>query len=70
MVKGVGAVRMRQLLEFFGSAEIAWNAPAEGLISAGLPNKVVENFLLMRDEDRPGARNGDTGNQRDHSSDH
>ena len=50
MVKGVGAVRMRQLLDFFGSAEIAWNAPAEGLKSAGLPNKVVENFILMRDK--------------------
>jgi len=50
MVKGVGAVRMRHLLDFFGSAEIAWNAPAEGLKSAGLPNKVVENFILMRDK--------------------
>lgn len=50
MVKGIGAVRMRQLLDFFGSAEIAWHAPTEGLISAGLPNKVVESFSLMRDK--------------------
>lgn len=48
MVKGVGAVRMRQLLNFFGSAEIAWNAPADALISVGLPKKVVENFIQMR----------------------
>ena len=50
MVKGVGAVRMRQLLDFFGSAEVAWNAPAEGLKSARLPSKVVENFILLRDK--------------------
>ncbi len=50
MVKGVGAVRMRHLLGFFGSVEIAWNAPADALISAGLPKKVVENFILMRDQ--------------------
>lgn len=49
MVRGIGAVRMRQLLEFFGSAEIAWNAPADGLIGAGLPKKVVENLVGLRD---------------------
>ncbi len=47
-VRGIGAVRMRRLLDFFGSAETAWNAPAEGLIAAGLPGKVVENFLTAR----------------------
>ncbi len=50
MVKGVGAVRMRQLLDFFGSVEIAWNAPSEGLIAAGIPKKVIENLILMRDK--------------------
>lgn len=50
MVRGIGAVRMRQLLDFFGSIEIAWNAPAEGLLSAGIPKKVVENFVLMRNK--------------------
>lgn len=48
MVRGIGAVRMRQLLDFFGSIETAWNAPAEGLLTAGIPKKVVENFILMR----------------------
>jgi len=48
MVRGIGAVRMRQLLDFFGSIETAWNAPAEGLLSAGIPKKVVENITLMR----------------------
>lgn len=48
IVKGVGAVRMRQILEFFGSLETAWNAPSEGLLTAGLPPKVVENFITVR----------------------
>lgn len=50
IVKGVGAVRMRQILEFFGSLETAWNAPAEGLLTAGLPAKVVENFITVRNQ--------------------
>jgi DNA processing protein len=48
IIKCVGAVRMRQILEFFGSLETAWNAPAEGLLTAGLPPKVVENFITVR----------------------
>jgi DNA processing protein len=48
IVKGVGAVRIRQILEFFGSLETAWNAPSEGLLTAGLPPKVVENFITVR----------------------
>lgn len=50
MVRGIGAVRMRQLLDFFGSIEIAWNAPTDGLLSAGIPKKVVENLVLMRNK--------------------
>ena len=50
IVKGVGAVRMRQILEFFGSLETAWNAPGDGLLSAGLPPKVVENFITVRNQ--------------------
>jgi DNA processing protein len=50
IVKGVGAVRMRQILDFFGTLETAWNAPIDGLISAGLPKKVVENFLNVRNQ--------------------
>lgn len=50
IIKGVGAVRMKQILEFFGSLETAWNAPAEGLLTAGLPPKVVENFITVRQQ--------------------
>lgn len=48
LVRGIGAVRLRGLLEHFGNLEIAWNAPADALIAAGLPTKVVENFLVVR----------------------
>jgi DNA processing protein len=48
LVRGVGAVRLKNILDHFGNLEIAWNAPAEGLISAGIPARVVENFLMIR----------------------
>jgi DNA processing protein len=48
LVKGVGAVRLKGLLEYFGSLEIAWQAPADGLRAAGLPPKTLENLLRIR----------------------
>ena len=48
MVKGIGAVRFRALLEAFGSAEAAWNASPVALSDAGLSQKVVENFQRVR----------------------
>lgn len=48
LVRGVGAVRVKNLLEHFGNLEIAWDAPAGALITAGLPARVVENFLVVR----------------------
>ena len=48
LVRGIGAVRMKNLLDYYGDLEIAWNAPAAGLISAGLPARVVENFIQVR----------------------
>jgi len=50
LVKGIGAVRFKQILDFFDSAEIAWDAPVSGLLSAGLPQRVVENFLNVRNQ--------------------
>ncbi len=47
-VKGVGAVRIKSLLDYFGSLEIAWQAPVDGLRAAGLPPKVLENLLRVR----------------------
>lgn len=48
LVKGVGAIRLKQILDFFGSLETAWNAPASGLAAAGLPQKVIENFATVK----------------------
>ncbi len=48
LVRGIGAVRLKNILDHFGNLETAWNSPPEALISAGLPGKVVENFLVIR----------------------
>jgi DNA processing protein len=48
MVKGVGAVRMQGLLAHFGDLEIAWQAPLDALMAAGLPLKIAENALRVR----------------------
>ena len=48
LVRGIGAVRLRNILAHFGSLEIAWNAPVDALIAAGLPTKVIENLLQVR----------------------
>ncbi len=50
LVKGIGAVRFKQVLDFFGSAETAWDAPVSGLQAAGLPQRVIENFLLVKSQ--------------------
>ncbi len=48
LVKGIGAVRLRGLLDFFGNLEVAWHAPVDALQSAGLSGKVLENFVKVR----------------------
>lgn len=48
LVKGIGAVRLRQIIDFFGTLEIAWNSPKEGLLAAGLSPKIVDHFLQVR----------------------
>lgn len=50
LVKGMGSVRLRQLLDHFGGIEAAWNAPAEMLYATGLSPKLVENLLQVRTE--------------------
>jgi DNA processing protein len=47
-VKGIGAVRFKALLDFFGDPAVAWNAPAEALMEAGLSAKIVENLNKVR----------------------
>lgn len=48
LVKGIGAVRLQALLDYFGDAESAWNAPAFDLVSAGLSKKLAERVVETR----------------------
>jgi DNA processing protein len=48
LVKGIGAVRLQGLLNHFGDLAIAWQAPLEGLVAAGLPLRIAENVQRVR----------------------
>lgn len=50
LVKGIGAVRFRHLLDFFGSAAMAWQAPMDALQQAGLSPKIIQNLVKIRKE--------------------
>jgi DNA processing protein len=49
-IKGIGAVRLRQLLDYFGNLEIAWSAPYDSLREAGLGEKVSRSFVQSRQD--------------------
>ena len=48
LVKGIGAVRFKTLLDKFGNAETAWNASPEALAQTGLSQKILESFQQVR----------------------
>jgi len=48
LVKGIGAVRTRTLLDVFGDVQTAWQASAEQLRAAGLSQKIVQNLVQLR----------------------
>jgi DNA processing protein len=48
MVKGIGSVRFKALMDLFGDAETAWNASPEAWSDAGLSPKIVESFQRLR----------------------
>jgi DNA processing protein len=50
LVKGIGAVRFKALLDYFGDARTAWQAPPQALQAAGLSPKLVENLLKIRSQ--------------------
>ncbi len=50
LVKGIGSVRFKALLDFFGSPAIAWQAPGEALLNAGLSPKIIENLQKIRSQ--------------------
>jgi len=64
IVRGIGPVRLRALLDWFGDAERAWHAPSGELRRAGLDRRSLENLLAARaklDLDRELARIAATG---------
>jgi len=66
IVRGIGPVRLRALLDYFGDVERAWHAPPEALRSAGLDRRSLENLLETRaalDLDRELERIAATGAQ-------
>ena len=48
LVKGIGSARMRRLLDFFGSAELAWRAENEDLLAAGLSPRLAAALEQVR----------------------
>ncbi|MEW5870196.1 MAG: DNA-processing protein DprA [Chloroflexota bacterium] len=48
LVKGIGAARLRVLLEYFGDIGTAWDASPRRLEEAGLGSKLVENLCQVR----------------------
>lgn len=48
LVKGIGAVRFRALLDGFGSAQAAWEASPQALRAAGLGPKSIESLVQIR----------------------
>ena len=49
-VQGIGPLRLRALLDTYGSIERAWHAPGEQLSRVGLDNRSVKNLLEARSE--------------------
>jgi DNA processing protein len=48
VVKGIGPIRLRELRQYFGGLEQAWNASEADLAQAGLDRRTLANFLLVR----------------------
>jgi DNA processing protein len=48
LVKGIGAVRLQALYTHFGDLALAWQAPKEALMEAGLSVKLAERVQLVR----------------------
>jgi DNA processing protein len=49
-VRGIGPLRLRALIDAFGSVEQAWHGSAEQLRRAGLDSRSVKNLLKARSE--------------------
>jgi DNA processing protein len=49
-VSGIGAARLRALLDYFGDLEIAWHASSHDLQQAGLDRRSLANLLKTRED--------------------
>ncbi|MEJ5200055.1 MAG: DNA-processing protein DprA, partial [Anaerolineae bacterium] len=47
-VRGIGPARLRALLDYFGSIEEAWMAPADALADVGLDRRSIANLIEAR----------------------
>lgn len=47
-VRGIGPARLRALLDYFGSVEQAWMAPADALAEVGLDRRSIANLVEAR----------------------
>lgn len=50
IIKGIGAVRLKALADYFGDLEQAWNAPLSNLRDTGLSEKICERIVQVRKE--------------------
>jgi DNA processing protein len=48
LIKGIGAVRLQALIQYFGDLEAAWNADSAALAEAGMGGKVIERLVEAR----------------------
>lgn len=48
LVYGIGAVRFQKLLDHFGDARTAWEAPPAALQSVDLTQKIIDNIIQVR----------------------
>ena len=49
-VRGIGPARLRALLDYFGSVEQAWRAPADALAEVGLDRRSLASLIQARGE--------------------
>jgi DNA processing protein len=52
LVKGIGPVRLKKLLDYFGDVRSAWEARSYQLQSAGLNEKLLRRMIKVRDQVR------------------
>jgi len=49
-IRGIGSVRTKMLMDFFGDLSEAWKSNPSTLLEAGLPEKIVNSFVKLRRE--------------------